>query len=364
MQKEEFTRLAAKISDGTATDREIALYNAWFNTYQQKEAGEVPPVGEALYRRIERQTRSAKVRRLWVRIAAAASIVLALGIGGLLIVHQKQPKQQLAEAHDLQPGTNKATLTLADGSKIVLDQSKQGQIALQGKTQIQKRGELLTYKAGVNSAQAVAYNTLTTKAGEQFSLVLADGTKVWLNAASSLRYPVNFNGDIRQVELTGEAYFEVVHNAARPFNVLANGIRVEDIGTSFDVNAYSDEPVIRTTLVEGSVKVSKGTASAMLKPGQAAATSGETIRVGEGDMASVTGWKNGLFHFNHAGLDEVMRQLARWYNVKVEYEGEVPRTTINGEIYRNMTASKVFEGLSYLKVKFRIEGDKIIVSNK
>ena len=182
---------------------------------------------------------------------------------------------------------------------------------------------------------------------------------------SSVTYPVQFSGE-RKVTITGEVYFEVVHNPKQPFKVVANNQTIEDIGTHFDVNAYSDEPATLTTLVEGSVKISRGTDNKILKPGQQAVTLTATndILVRKADMESALAWRNGLFHFNKADLKTAMRQIARWYDLDVVYEGSIPSTYLDGDMYRNMKASQALDVLDYLNVKFSIEGKKLIITNK
>jgi ferric-dicitrate binding protein FerR (iron transport regulator) len=225
---------------------------------------------------------------------------------------------------------------------------------------------------------------MSTPKGRQYQLTLQDGSKVWLNAASSIRYPTAFTGNTRDVEITGEAYFEVKHNAQQPFRVrLPNGSIVEDIGTSFNVNAYNDEADIKTTLIEGSVRVLSSVVSGMspaggggsdqrdmtgvgrgvvLKPGeQAEATSNSLLTTRSVDLDAVMSWKNGYFSFNNADIKTVMRQLSRWYDVDVIYQGEIPNEKLEGKIPRNVNASVVLDALQYTGIKFKIEGKKIIV---
>lgn len=313
-----------------------------------------------------------KTIRLWPRVAAAASLLLFLSVGGYFLFHRHQQQSNpiaRIKSHDIPPGHDQATLTLADGRKIVLKKGMNGQLAVQGSTAINVDENTIAYSTGNTAKTSTTdYNTLSTKKGEAspYPLELADGTKVWLNAASSITFPTAFNKNMREVTVTGEAYFEVVHNNKQPFRVRANGQTIQDIGTAFNINAYVDEPVIQTTLLEGSIKVIKGATAGTLQPGQQAVTKpgDNNINIKSADVGSVMAWKNGLFHFDHAPFQSAMRQIARWYDVDVVYEGNIPNTVINGEAYRNMNVSQVFEMLSYLKVKFRVEGKKIIVTNK
>lgn len=292
-----------------------------------------------------------KVRPLWPRIAAAASVLLVLSFGSYYFVFRETKVVEVAKVQELLPGSNGAILTLADGKKVVLENESVGAIA----GGIQKTNDsLLTY----DGAEGIGFNTLETPKGRQYSVVLPDGSRVWLNAASSLRYPTRFVGKERLVELTGEGYFEVVHNAAMPFRVKTDRQLVEDIGTSFNVNAYSDEKDAVTTLVEGAASVN----GKVLKPGFAGISPGAGVTiVSQVDAENVVAWKNGQFSFRDADIKTVMRQFSRWYDVEVGYD-YVPTTSINGGAYRNVNASKALQILSYLNIHYRIEGKKIIIT--
>jgi len=306
----------------------------------------------------------------WPRIAAAASILLVLSFGGYFLLHKTKPIQPLAQnqIHDIAPGGNKATLTLSDGKKIILTDAKYGTIASQGHTLIRKAndGQILynTANAGkANGGATMLYNTLTTNRGEQYKVVLPDGSKAWLNAASSLRYPVAFNGKERVVELTGEAYFEVVHNSAQPFRVRSRGQVVEDLGTHFDVNAYDDEPAMITTLLQGKVNVTDDGYSRVLYPGQqAVAAANAKLKVfADVDAEEVTAWKDGRFVFDNANIQTIMRQIARWYNVEIVYEGDVADRFFTGDISRNTNLSELLKALELSNIHFKLEGRKLIV---
>jgi transmembrane sensor len=307
-------------------------------------------------------------RPLWYRIAAAASILLVLSAGGYFLVHKTTPAQIAQnQIHDVKPGTNKATLTLSNGQKIVLTTTLSGKLAQQGNTNvIMTSGGEITYtqkEAAQTQIAEVAYNTLTTKRKEQFPLVLADGTKVWLNSSSSITYPVTFNGRERRVSITGEAYFEVVHNAAQPFRVAVSGQTVEDIGTEFNINAYDDEPVIKTTLINGSVKVSKNGKTAILKPGQQSTIHpiNNSIIVSDADVEEATAWKNGLTLFNDEDIQTIMRQVSRWYDVDVVYEGKIPNRHFEGGISRKSNLSSLLKILELNNIHFTVENHKIII---
>jgi transmembrane sensor len=326
----------------------------------------------AMLRAIFEASPASKVRPLWLRIAAAACLLIGISIGGYFLLHQV-PGQQTIQIgkNDIAPGHDQATLTLAGGQKIILTKELSGKLANQGGTLIQVNAKReIAYTAGTTTANTqLTYNTLSTKNGEQspYPLVLADGSKVWLNAASSITFPTTFNGRSREVKITGEAYFEVAHNAAKPFKVTTNGQTVEVLGTHFNINAYHDEPALKTTLFKGAVKVTNGKASARLKPGQ------QSVIVDNGPNSSlnvlndvntdrVLAWKNGKFSFDDADIKTVMRQIGRWYNLEIQYEGKVQPTVFSGEIYRNVNLSKALEILGFTRVNFRIEGRKIIIT--
>jgi len=271
------------------------------------------------------------------------------------------------QAHDIFPGSNKAVLTLSNGKKISLTDSKSGSIAVDGNESIIKAADgTISYRPNSGSASPgeLLYNTITTPRGGQWPVViLPDGSKAILDAASSIKYPVVFTGTERRVTITGQVYFEVLHDAAKPFRVDVKGQTIEDIGTHFNVNAYDDEPVIKTTLIEGSVKITRGQYITAIKPGQQAVSrnGSNSIIVSEADIDEAIAWKNGLFVFKGSDMATVMRQLSRWYDVDVDYDGAVPQRLFNGDMHRSMKASQVLEVLSFYNVHFKIDGKKIIV---
>ncbi|WP_349317762.1 FecR family protein [Chitinophaga sp. MM2321] len=267
---------------------------------------------------------------------------------------------------DIAPGGNRAMLTLSDGSRIPLDSAGNGVLAQQGNTRITKlsNGQLAYDELG-GSADKVLYNTMSTPLGGQYKLILPDGTAVWLNAGSSIYYPTAFTGHERMVTITGEAYFEVVKNEKMPFLVKTGNTTIEVLGTHFNINAYQDEATTNTTLMEGAVKIIAQQQQQILKPGQQArvSTTGQSIQVLDHvDLLQVLAWKEGFFYFNDADLPTVMRQLSRWYNVEVKYEGDIPQRIFTGEIGRNLTLSQVLKGLSKTRIRYRIEnGNRIVI---
>ena len=361
MQEKDAQRLLEKFRAGQCTEEEKIRLRNWFHTLNLEQptdlsAAELEDIGDEMWASIGAQTRPA--RNLWPRLAIAASVIAILSFGSYFLLRQQAPQEQVVQ-HDVSPGKNTATLTLSNGKKIILSDALKGQIAQEAGVNITKTADgQVVYTIAGNTTTVNQFNTLSTAKGETYKINLPDGTQVWLNAASSLKYPTRFEKD-RLVELTGEAYFEVTHNPKMPFKVKSNYQITEDIGTAFNINTYSDENAAVTTLVEGAIKVNQ----TLLKPGQAASlgTSGK-ITVSETDTEEATAWKNGKFNFKDADIQTVMRQFARWYDVEVEYEGEKPNTSINGEVYRNVNASQALKILTYLNIHFRIENKKIIIT--
>ena len=311
--------------------------------------------------------KTAGVRYLW-RIAAAAVLILMIGVGGYFY-YEDQKRQDtvtsitLPIVRDLPPGSDKAILTLADGSQIELD-SVIGKVAREGAiTAINGQGQLKYEGTAVAHETAVSYHTISTPRGGQYKLILADGTVVWLNAASSLRFPTAFTGTSRKVELTGEGYFEVAHNKNKPFKVTVNGMEVEVLGTDFNINAYSEEPFVKTTLIQGIVKVRKDAASAVLNPGQQAQlSSANHLKViSDIDTEDVLAWKNGNFSLKGADVAALLRQISRWYDVDVVYETTPSGKQFVGSISREVNLSDVLSALQEYGINARLEGRQIRV---
>ena len=314
-------------------------------------------------------------KRGW-RYLAAATVIFAVA-GTTFWVLQDRPvtpvnspaQSQLAKAPDAQPGSNRAVLTLANGKQINLDSTANGVLASQGNMKVTKLadGQLAYNKASEEKPVASAFNVLSTPRAGQFSLTLPDGSQVWLNNASSLRYPVSFTGNSREVELTGEAYFEIAKDASHPFRVAVHRgtsvSMVEVLGTSFNIMAYDDENAERTTLVEGSVRFVHQDVGILLQPEEQSVLDekGGMKTLRQVNVSEITAWKNGYFHFDHASLESTMRQLARWYAVDVEYTGNVPPQEFMGKIQRNLPLSAVLKGLENEHVHFLLDGQKLIV---
>jgi transmembrane sensor len=321
-------------------------------------------------------------RRWWGYVIAATVIFILGGAWWALLRHPapsvaSAPRQAIKT--DVPPGGNKAMLTLADGRRIDLDSSTNGVLANQGNMKVSKLsdGQLAYNKSTDEKPQPAfnslgtspAFNSLSTPRAGQFTLTLPDGSRVWLNNASTLRYPVSFSGPNRSVELTGEAYFEIAKDASHPFRVLVHkgdgdaGGSIEVMGTSFNIMAYADEPAERTTLVDGSIKFTRAGNNALLKPSQQSVldAQGALHVIPQVNVQEVTAWKNGYFHFDHANLETTMRQLARWYDVDVKYQGSFAPQEFMGKIQRNLPLSAVLKGLENEQVHFKLEGRELTV---
>ncbi|MET7000414.1 FecR family protein [Chitinophaga defluvii] len=321
-----------------------------------------------------------------LRYAAAVLLLVAMGTWYFSERNKTAPpapaiSSPATELADLKPGTPGAILKLSNGQEIVLDSANNGVLAIQGNTKIIRRNNQIFYDETASNQTEAVYNTITTPKGRQYQLILADGSKVWLNAASSIRYPTLFTGNKREVEITGEVYFEVAHQTLKnnrangagetrmPFivkvsNAAGHGEEIEVLGTHFNINAYHDEPAVKTTLLEGSVKVSTMAGhSAVLQPGQqsAVAQNGAIHVMKAVNTDAVMAWKNGYFSFDQTDLATLMRQIGRWYDVDISYEGAIPVRKFGGEISRDNNASQVLKIMEETGVRFRIEGRKIIV---
>jgi len=360
--------LFTKLTDEAVISQQLEIFSA-----SEKDRAWQRIAADTGFKKAE--ANQARKRSLY-QYAAAVFILLAAGATVNHYFFKKEDKKPLAHHQtDLMPGGNKATLTLADGSKIVLDDAKHGKIATQqnvdiDKTQngqvvyqVENKAEQASQPVAIN---AVAMNTVTTPRGGQYEVVLPDGTRAWLNAASSLTFPTEFTGNVRRVELAGEAYFEVAKNAAKPFFVKTAGQTVEVLGTHFNINSYADEKAVRTTLLEGSVKVTEdaGNSIVKLQPGQQAVkTAGGLSIIRNADIDEAMAWKNGKFLFRNTELRTIMRQLSRWYDVDVEYRGVVTERHYLGRISRNVPVSQVFQILRTSGLNFIIDGRKIIVKS-
>ncbi|MES2275419.1 MAG: FecR domain-containing protein [Bacteroidota bacterium] len=315
----------------------------------------------------------ARLSKLWLKVAAAAAVLIILSVSAYFTLRPKSAPQQTAQnIQDIGPGGNKATLTLANGEKVQLTGAKNGLVAKQGGVAIAKKSDgLLSYsnnRTDPSGEKAQLFNTIQTPRGGKYKLVMADGTIAILDAASSIRYPVAFNGKERRVEITGQVYFEVIHNADQPFKVSVKGQIIEDLGTKFNINAYDDEPVIKTTLLEGSIALTRSGHTTILKPGQQAVNNLQEAgtKLLMADMEEVVAWKNDYFVFNNEDIESVMRKISRWYDVDIQYkDGQKIKETYLGGLTRYSNVSQVLKMLEITgDVKFEIKGKTIVVFPK
>lgn len=320
-----------------------------------------------------KSTKSVKSTKRWYRFAAAALVLLTISLAISAYFFNKPVKQQqrITKNDDLMPGTDKAVLKLANDSTITLDDAAKGDLLRKNGIKITKDKEgLISYAYQNQSVKTSEINRIITPKGGQYQVILADGTKVWLNAASSLKFPTSFTGDDRTVELEGEGYFEVSRDQSRPFKVITSTQTITVLGTHFNVNSYKDDEISRTTLVEGSVRIlyRNTQESIQLKQGeQATFTGNKPIEVTKIDSKNAVAWKRGLFRFEGANVQEAMREYARWYDVEVSYQGPVPNVELWGEVYRNNNASLTLEILGYFDIKYQIinrNGIKKIIISK
>lgn len=385
MKKEDFLILASKIAEGNPTDEEILIYNTYLNHIQNEEQGwnedimDNPQlIHDELKERID-QIKDRPVQKIkkfpsyLPLIGLAASLLIVLAVF-LKYYNNPDAHHQLVLSKKLiVPGSNKATLTLANGRQIILDHIGNGKLASEKNILISKsgNGELVFQSVGEgkddNSADPLSRNIVSTPNGGQYQVNLSDGTKVWLNAKSTLKFPASFKGGkTRQVELTGEAYFEVAKNPELPFIVSSNQMKVKVLGTHFNIKAYDDEQQSSTTLLQGSVSLSSTHAQTLLKPGQQGLLNQQTGKLavsaasdgGEGAIA----WKNGDFMFVNEDIHTVMRQISRWYDVEIEYKGNFKDLQFRGEISRFKNMNEVLKLLQLTDaVHFKVVGRRIIV---
>jgi hypothetical protein len=389
MDKQSFFSILDKYQDGTASSAEKALIEAYYRRLEMAgttdlSSAEEDALKEAMYKQIAANIWSPKAtiipikRKNYSIVAAAAVLMTVIGAGSYFwLLKKPAPTPQTGavtlKPQDLPPGRDAAVLTLADGQTIILD-SANGTISKQGSATVINNNGKVSYAsaAGNESQPAVVYNKVTTARGNQYLLVLADGSKVWLNSASSLRFPTSFTGNRREVELDGEGYFEVTKNAAKPFHVKTRTQDIEVLGTHFNVNAYSDEEATRTTLLEGKVKVLQWSMvngqlatgnGTFLQPGeQAVLTANSPFTIDHSpDLDKVMAWKNGWFEFDDTDIKTIMRQVSRWYDVDIRYETKTDTEKYGGRISRNLNLSNILKMLENYGVHFKLEGKTLSV---
>lgn len=373
-EQEDLHALFERIANGEATDEDILAYNRWCNAFQ-KERLPIPDIEELkplMWAEIQTRLRHNSVGRrlkLWTEVAAAVVLILAVSVGGYYLSRAPQASIAVDPINAIAPGGSKATLILANGQSIVLDSTGNRQLTNQGSTQIVKVDSgLLSYgrlTSRSSAASIVSYNTLTVPRGGQYRLVLADGTRVWLNASSSIRFPTAFIGKEREVTISGEVYMEVAEDASHPFIVTTAHSTITVLGTRFNVMAYDNEPAVTTTLLEGSVKVSvPGTRTAMIiRPDQQVSVDRESedIRVKTVNASNVAAWIHGLISLKDCTVKELMGELSRWYDVDVEYAGAIPVMKFGGMINRNTDLTNVLSALNEAGIHTLLKSGKIIV---
>jgi ferric-dicitrate binding protein FerR (iron transport regulator) len=396
MTTQDAQRLLQRYLAGECTAEEKELLEAWWAELQEEFEWEVPAGQEnAVHHRIlsgikaelrgelevamgervpemeaDGEGPRAPVRRIeWRRYAGIAAAVLVIAAGGWLWSsrHRAQPVDDSPITIEANPGGDRALLTLGNGRQVVLDSAANGMLAIQGNDRVIKQNGQLDYqrngKGDETAENTVLMNTLAIPRGGQYKLILADGTKVWLDAASSITYPTAFVGKTRQVSISGQAYFEVVHNPNMPFEVKVQGQTIRDIGTAFNINAYEDEPTMKVTLVSGAIAVGgPGSMVELRQAGQQAEyKDGQQTPVHDTDLTSVLAWKNGLFYLTSADIATVMRQVGRWYDVDILFEKGIPAGHITGEVPRNTMLSTALQVLRTSGIHFMVEGKTIHV---
>ncbi|WP_158797033.1 FecR family protein [Pedobacter sp. L105] len=375
MEKKSAKILLEKYTAGLCTDEERAIVERWYVTLPDR--GETPDY-EAILRVKGEIWNSLGIYPgnsypfNWLKIISiAAVLIICLGTAVYFSADlKKKTTQTRIVKNDIAPGGNRATLILANGRKIILDTQHNGRIAQQQGVTITKTagGQLAFTISGAVSPHPDTYNSIVTPRGGQYQISLPDGTRVWLNASSSLKFPATFSGIERRVELNGEAYFEVAKNQHMPFKVVTAQQEVEVMGTHFNINSYSNEPTTRTALFEGSVRVALNSSGffEILKPGQQSVIHGEKLELSDADTEETLAWKNGLFIFNDEALESIMRKVSRWYNVEVVYQNEaVRREVFGGSVSRFGNVSEILRMLEITgNVHFEIEAHRIIATEK
>lgn len=374
MTTEEFQTLYKKFLEGNCTPEEEAALHAYQDEIKllddawEHDLGDRQVIHDRLKDRIY-QSRYGKAPRTYGWLKIAAAVLITITAGYIFFIKKPQQPQQLVAAKQniIKPGGNKAYLITSTGRQIVLTDAKNGQLAVQAGTNVSKAKDgLLVYQKGKSGSAAgeVIYNTIGTPRGGQYWITLADGSRVLLNAASSLRFPVTFSGKERRVILQGEAYFEVAKNKKMPFIVEANGTSVQVLGTHFDVSAYGDDNAVTTSLLEGSVRLTKGAASAMLIPGQQgiAFNSKTNFQVQQADMKVVMAWKEGYFFFRNTDIKSIMKQMSRWYDVDFVYEPTLKNDLFGGKISKYKDITELLKNLELTgTIHFKIDGRRVIV---
>jgi transmembrane sensor len=376
--------LLRRYQEGNCTPRENEVIEAWYKQLiktgeWQWNEGEKDVMQQILETKIMKQVNATEVNDKHIKSKpavsllrpthwwAAASVIVLFGTAGYFLFFNKKTEPTAivkVKYQDIKaPQISKAVISLANGQKVYLDSLSNGALSI-GPVKLVKlpNGEIAYQQTPGEANGQIKYNTLSNPRGSKvINMLLADGSKVWLNAGSSLTYPVSFHDKERKVSVTGEAYFEVFHDASKPFIVNNGSVNIQVLGTHFNVNAFKDNGDLKVTLLEGSVKIKNGNTFGILKPGEQASVNTEIKVQNDVDIEAVMGWKNGYFEFNNASLQNVLKEIARWYDVDVIYEGNNQHRSFAGEMQRDLSLSEILKILERNKVHFRIEGKKLIV---
>lgn len=376
MEKNIFLKLVDNYLAGTATPAEQRLLEEYYKRLETSGKIELPAQQEealkaAMFAKIRSRMEPVTIpvismkRKIFVRIAAIAASILLLAAGYRLFIYSPVQKDKLAaqpvqpSSTDISPGKDAAILTLDNGKQILLDRATGTISKEEGATIVNEKGTV-TYSS--TAEREIAWHTISTARGNQYQLVLADGSKLYLNSASSLRFPSSFTGSAREVELmSGEVYFDIAKDATKPFYVKTSEMMIEVTGTHFNISAYADEGPVATTLIEGKVSVNHGTQAVNIKPGQQAVFNSNKFLITRPDINKVIAWRTGFFDFDNMELPAIMRQVSRWYDVDIVYEGKITKDKFGGRISRLLPLSQVLKLLEASDVKFQLEGKRLIV---
>jgi transmembrane sensor len=370
MQKMDAKKLLIKFREGKASEQEKALLDTWYLGYRKGEGLQIPEKEyelseELMWKGLVKDHLEKKPRPVWFALGAAAAMLLVLGIGFYFIKSGKpvSDSNYSAAANKIAPGRQGATLTLASGKKIRLADAANGKLADQSGVRIVKTADgKLVYQVTSAAGDPAELNTLSTANGQTYTVVLPDGSKVTLNAASSLSYPSSFAAlDARQVELSGEGYFEIAKDKHHPFVVRSNGQQVKVLGTHFNINSYPEEGNTQTTLIEGSLLINN---KILIRPGEQAQGSGAALSVKPADTSNVLAWKDGYFQFDQQDLGTILRRVSRWYDVQIVYQdSDRAAQLFSGAVSRYANIAKVLDALAMSQeVKFKIEGRRVTVT--
>ncbi|WP_113635410.1 FecR family protein [Nubsella zeaxanthinifaciens] len=313
----------------------------------------------------ERNSKWGSLRNKWYYVAA--TILLSFGIGMSIYLFSNLKKTQVQLANRVTPTAptnDHVMLTLSSGKKVALEELALGKIVTEGNIGItkNKEGQLVYDLSSINDDGTLDYNTISTPVGSNYQVILSDGTKVWLNAKTTLKFPAVFKGTNRQVELSGEAYFEVAHNEKQPFLLTAKGMTVQVLGTHFNVSAYDDDQLVKTSLLEGAIKANYQTKSLLLKPGQQAVLSESKLSQSGFNEDDVMAWKSGYFIFRNEPIQEIMKEISRWYHIEVAYQGNLTKEEFGGKYLKNSSLKELLSSLELTgKVKFKMEGRRVTV---